>query len=435
MVPDCLSRRDTVDLSAIEDVAPILNLQSSHFLSEEYSTLKTDIIANQSRLPDLKIVDGFVYKRTAHSTGSPEQENESWKLWIPSGLVQDVIFNSHNPPQAAHCGIGKTLEKLRRYLFWPTLVKDVRNYILACETCKTTKSPNTVLRPPMGQPVKTSRPFQKLFIDLLGPYPRSKSGHVGIFIVLDHLSKYVFLKALKKFTTKPIIDFLEKDIFHLYGVPETIISDNGSQFKSGEFESFLTKYGIRHMFTAIHSPQSNSSERVNRSIIAAIRAFIHKNQNEWDIHLSSIACSLRATLHSSIGCSPYFVLFGQNMIQHGSDYTLLKQLGMVNGEDVSLQRIDKMVGVRDEVKRNIQMSFVKNATRYNTRSKPVEFKVGDEVYRRNFAQSNFEKGFNAKLAPAFIKARVKGKVGAGYYVLEDLSGKTLGTYHAKDIRR
>lgn len=62
------------------------------------------------------------------------------------------------------------------------------------------------------------------------------------------------------------------------------------------------------------------------------------------------------------------------------------------------------------------------------------FNIGQEVLRRNFVQSSQEKKFNAKLAPLFVKARVKEKLGNHYYLLVDLQGKNIGTYHAKDLR-
>lgn len=131
--------------------------------------------------------------------------------------------------------------------------------------CKTSKIPNTSLKPPMGQMVETERPFQRLYMDLIGPFPRSRTGNIGVFIILDHCTKFTFLKPLRKFVTKPIIDYLAKEIFNCYGVPETIISDNGSQFRSTEFKNLINKFGITHQFTAVYSPQANASERVKHS--------------------------------------------------------------------------------------------------------------------------------------------------------------------------
>jgi len=106
----------------------------------------------------------------------------------------------------------------------------------------------------MGVAPESRRFFQGLYVDFLGPYPRSRSGHVGIFIVLDHYSKFVFLKAIKKQTAEIITRYMEQDLFHTFGVPQTIISDNGSQFKSDIFQEFLRKWKIARTLKAVYSP-------------------------------------------------------------------------------------------------------------------------------------------------------------------------------------
>jgi len=144
----------------------------------------------QNCLPDLKIVDEFVNARREHASGNTEQENTTWKLWVLQQLRSELIGSAHNPQVAAHGGIGKTVLLIRRNFFWPGLVKDVRSYIRQYHICKATKTPNMILRAPMGQLVETERPFQRLYIDLLGPYPRSKRGHIGLLIVLTHSQNF-----------------------------------------------------------------------------------------------------------------------------------------------------------------------------------------------------------------------------------------------------
>lgn len=60
--------------------------------------------------------------------------------------------------------------------------------------------------------------------------------------------------------------------------------------------------------------------------------------------------------------------------------------------------------------------------------------MGQIVYRRNFSQSKAVEHYNSKLANKFEKARIKAKHGTCYYDLEDMNGKYLGNFHAKDIR-
>ena len=434
IVADTLSRafqEDTAEISALEiETLPEIDLESPAFQSEEYQQLVEKI--KTSDLPDLKVVDNFVYHRTDCS--SPDlDESLRWKLWVPKELQKAVIYSAHDVPSSAHCGIAKTLEKIRRHFYWPSMVTHVRDYVTACEMCKTSKPPTQSLRPPMGQMAESCRPFQRLYIDLIGPFPRSKLGNVGLLIVLDHLTKFVFLKPLRKFTTKPIIEYLEDYIFSTFGVPETIISDNGSQFKSKEFRDLMAKFGVNHMLTAVYSPQSNASERVNRSLNEALRSYLRKDQREWDRYISSINSSLRNSVHQTTGDTPYHLLFGVHMVTHGKDYKLLKNLSLLSEPSIEIRKEDRFVLLREAIKSKAEAAYLRNQKTYNLRSRDRTFEVGDEVYRRNFTQSNMAAHYNAKLAPVGVKAKIKQKLGNSYYVVEDLEGKYSATYHAKDI--
>lgn len=189
------------------------------------------------------------------------------------------------------------------------------------------------------------------------------------------------------------------------------------------------------MYTAVHSPQANASERVNRSIIAGIKSYIHPDQKNWDELLSSISCSLRSSRHSATGTSPYYLAFGQNMITNGTTYSLLRRLEMLEDRGVRFDQHDSREIISRNAAENAEKQFCRNAKTYNLRSREVSYIIGQEVYRRNFKQSNFEQGYNAKLAPTFVKARIRKKLGNSYYELEDLKGCPIGTYHAKDIKQ
>lgn len=442
IVPDALSRTNTDDLSEICGLSEIRNergvfvdLKSEHFSSDDYKDLLRRVEDNIDSTPDLKIIDGYLYRRTEHAVGEQLADDMIWKLWIPKSMVPEVLQKHHDDPLSSHCGINKTLERIRRYYFWPNLVWDVKNYVNSCEVCKSTKHPNVVMRPPMGDTGSSHRFFQRLYVDFIGPYPRSSSGNIGIFIVLDHFSKFCFLRPVKKFTADAVIKYMEEDLFHTFGVPESVISDNGTQFKAKKFNDLLNFYKISHIYTAVHSPQANASERVNRSVISAIKAYVKPDQKNWDEKLSHIACALRSTVHTAIGTSPYFMVFGQNMVTNGSIYQLLRKLNALEDRAIQFNRSDTFDVVRSKAANVMRVQHDRNERQYNLRSREVSYNVGQEVYRRNFSQSSFEKGYNAKLAPTFIKCRVRRRIGTCYYELEDLQGKLVGTYHAKDMRQ
>ena len=129
VVPDTLSRmhegEDFVNSVEIESM-PAIDLKSDSFESEAYSKLRKEF--QDSNLPDYKIIDKYIYKRTDFSAGL-EDESESWKLYVPQDLRQNVMYSAHDIATSAHGGIGKTLERIRRYFYWPRMVTDVREYI------------------------------------------------------------------------------------------------------------------------------------------------------------------------------------------------------------------------------------------------------------------------------------------------------------------
>ncbi|KAH8338672.1 hypothetical protein KR074_004555 [Drosophila pseudoananassae] len=136
-----------------------------------------------------------------------------------------------------------------------------------------------------------------------------------------------------------------------------------------------------------------------------------------------------------LGTSPYYMVFGQHMITSGSTYALLRKLNLLDDRSLLLNRSDSFEIVRQQASRHMLKAYEQNAKRYNLRARQVMFKEGQEVYRRNFKQSCFQTGYNSKFGPAFVKARVRKRVGNLYYELEDLQGHSIGKYHAKDIRQ
>lgn len=156
-----------------------------------------------------------------------------------------LMDSVHSPPMAAHGGIGKTIDRLRRFCYWPRMTVDVRQMVNECNICRETKAPNVTLRPPMGQQMVAERPFQLIYSDLLGPYPRSKTGHTYILVVLDKFTKFVLLHPLRKASASEVKSFLEHNVIQMFGVPKTLYTDNGVQYRSNEFTQMVNQYGTR----------------------------------------------------------------------------------------------------------------------------------------------------------------------------------------------
>ena len=91
-------------------------------------------------------------------------------------------------------------------------------------------------------------------------------------------------------------------------MPEEIVSDNGPQFISKEFETFLNKNGIRHVRNSPYHPQSNGKiERFHRYLKKHFRAVVSEGKS-WEDELPSILMAYSSTCHPMTGASPDVML-------------------------------------------------------------------------------------------------------------------------------
>ena len=74
----------------------------------------------------------------------------------------------------------------------------------------------------------------------------------------------------------------------------------------------------------------------------------------WDDKLSAISCALRNSFHQSINWSSFHALFGFNMITHGSTYTLLRNLKLLDEPVAALSRDDNLQIIRKDLQKYIK---------------------------------------------------------------------------------
>jgi transposase InsO family protein len=109
------------------------------------------------------------------------------------------------------------------------------------------------------------------------------------------------------------------DIVYRFGVPNSIITDNGSQFTGRKFLEFCNKFHIRVDWAAVAHPQTNSQvERVNGMILQGLKPRIfdrlNKSGQKWLHELPAVVWSLRTTPSRATGFIPFFLVYGAEAI-------------------------------------------------------------------------------------------------------------------------
>ena len=155
--------------------------------------------------------------------------------------------------------------------------------------------------------------LQKVPVDIIGPIPHTSSeGYRYASNIIDWSSRYPEVVPLRTITSKAIYKAL-LNFFTKFGFPTTILSDNGSQFKS-ELTGCLDKLlGIEHIFTSIYHPQSNGiCERFNQTVKSMLYKVSMDHPSQWPDYLPMIMFAYRETPHLSTGFSLFQILFGGN---------------------------------------------------------------------------------------------------------------------------
>lgn len=130
-------------------------------------------------------------------------------------------------------------------------------------------------------------------------------------MISDAYSKWVFTKVMKRITTEETIAIF-REYFGQWGLPCTLISDNGSSFCSEEMQKFLKDLGIKHIMTPPYHPATNGQAE---NSVRTVKKFLKKcNWRTLDDELFKFLLMYNNTPHMSTGVSPAQLQVNRNLI-------------------------------------------------------------------------------------------------------------------------
>ena len=352
-----------------------------------------------SRDPVLSQVREFVLK------GWPSQSSPDiapyWKrrdeLSVHDGCIMwgaRVII----PPQGrnrlteelhdTHPGICRMKSLARSYFWWPNMDEQLENKVKHCAECQESrKTPPVAPLHPWEWPKK---PWSRVHLDYAGPF----LGRMFLVLVDAH-SKWMDIFPVHRATSTMTIEKL-RETFAIHGLPEVIVTDNGTCFTSAEFQQFLAANSIRHVRTAPFHPSSNGlAERAVQSFKAAMKRM---KDGSVETKLSRFLMRYRITPHATTGVPPAQLLFNR----------------------LPRSRFD---GVRPSVESRVHTKQLDQKRRHDQHAKERKFNVGDPVYVKNFAGG-----------PKWLPGTVVKSRGQLHYEVR-LSDDRLCNRHIDHVRR
>jgi len=216
------------------------------------------------------------------------------QLVVPVALQNSVIQYMHASTEGAHNKAWKTYYKTRERFWWSGMHKQIGEFVDQCPLCQLHGASQS--KAPLAGHAQASRPGQAWVCDLIH-YITSEGGHSYLLVCIDIFSKYAELVPLKGIPVKnPPKDgkgrssspgsketaqaFMNAVVQH-WGVPESIVTDGGSEFRL-HFDEMCRALRTTHRLSTAHHPGGHGTvERLNRTVSATLAKLVDEQDGQW----------------------------------------------------------------------------------------------------------------------------------------------------------
>ena len=276
------------------------------------------------------------------------------RVIIPGCLRTDVLQLLHS----THMGMSAMKSLARNYVWWPKLDSEIESLVRRCETCQLNqRQPNKAVPHPWRN---AQSPWERIHLDFAGPYMN------GMWmIVVDSYSKWIEVVDMRHNTKAPNVIKKLRTLFARYGLPKILVSDNGPQLISAEFEAFCLKNGINHVPIPSYHPASNGQAE---SIVGKFKLAMNKmarSGTDIGLNLANWLLNYHNTPHSVTGVEPAVRMLGRRIRS-------------------ALSLVNPLSSSRSLVKRENQILEAERTLR--------RFSVGDAVLYRDVLHKEWKRG-------------------------------------------
>ncbi|GJV14074.1 reverse transcriptase domain-containing protein [Tanacetum coccineum] len=306
-----------------------------------------------------ELMEGTLYRRSFL---------KPWLRCLGPLQASYVIREIHEGSCSMHAGPRSVVAKAMRLgYYWPTMHRDARDMIRACNDCQVHRPVPRNPQQPLT-PITAPWPFYKWGIDIAGPFPEGPGKVKFLIVAMDYFTKWIEAKAVETITGNHVKKFVWHNIVCRFGLPREIISDNDKQFSDNPFKDWCDKLNITQRFALVKHPQSNG---------LAHRTMIKSSHGDTPFSLTYDA---EAVIPAKIGMPTYST----------------ETVDTIHNDEELRLNLDLLEEKRECATICEAKSKMKMTTYYNARVRGIAFRPRDFVYRSNDASHTAARG---KLGP------------------------------------
>ena len=190
-------------------------------------------------------------------------------------------------------------------------LKDITLYVKTCHKCQISKTTTHVKSPLTITPTPVQA-FDTVFVDTIGPFPRSIDGNEYAITLLCDLTKYLVTIPIHDKQAKTIAKAIFEHHILIYGPMKTFISDMGTEYKNAILTELCDLLKINRLTSTAHHHQTlGTVERSHRTFNEYVRSYISIDKNDWDEWLKYFTYCFNTTPSTVHNYCPYELIFAK----------------------------------------------------------------------------------------------------------------------------
>ncbi|ELR23829.1 integrase core domain containing protein [Acanthamoeba castellanii str. Neff] len=179
------------------------------------------------------------------------------------------------------------------------MLSEVAKWVVSCKACQQQKAPQQGKNGPLQSILVVTRPFERVGMDLMGPFQESDSGNKWILIMIDYLTKWPVVVALPDKRAETVARAFVEQLVCNHGAPECLLSDQGHKFLNKVLASVNAN---------LHT--DGLTKQFNSTLQNMLSMYVTEHQCDWDTYIPYVLAAYWCSVNKATLKTPFYLMYG-----------------------------------------------------------------------------------------------------------------------------
>lgn len=290
---------------------------------------------------------------------------------------REIIKQMHENILSGHCGIQRTILKIKQRYYWKGMHNMVKDYISTCHQCQLGKTVRHTKEPLVLTDTPQSA-FETVEIDTIGALPLTENGNRYAVTFQCNLTKFIDAVPVADKSAPTVAKAIVEHFLLKYGICKTIKTDMGTEYVNQILEEICNQLKVnRKTSKSFHHESLGSLERNHRVLNEFFRTCESTKTPDWDKWLAYYVFSFNTTPSTAHNFTPYELVFGK--LPNLPIFPTPPLAPIYDLDDYRQELRHRLAHAQVSAKEALQSGKINQIAKINEKLIPSDFKVGQSV--------------------------------------------------------